>query len=282
MGRQCNVVHIASNITFNTGERIMSRQLIVCLAAAIMVMLAGMSGLASANLIVNPNFDYTVNSDSVHSAGLTDPDNSYILPNSGTGAVDFYGPPAGAKDGTATLPGWTLGGDSGCQSVVQGSSSLFYVTPSSAAVGWAMLGSGSSISQTITTGALTPGNAYHLSVDFYSRNDSMAADWSSVKVLLKDGSGTTLAGYQGGDLGGSTTAFVGGTGWTNAFGRATVDYTAGASVTGLQVVVGLTGTADVQACFTNVNLDIVPEPGAFVLSATGLLGLLAYAWRKRK
>ena len=27
---------------------------------------------------------------------------------------------------------------------------------------------------------------------------------------------------------------------------------------------------------------VVPEPGAFALLATGMLGLLAYAWKKRK
>ena len=34
---------------------------------------------------------------------------------------------------------------------------------------------------------------------------------------------------------------------------------------------------------SNVYFDaIVPEPGTMVLLATGLIGLLAYAWRKRK
>ncbi len=32
----------------------------------------------------------------------------------------------------------------------------------------------------------------------------------------------------------------------------------------------------------NIRLDIVPEPSAIVLFSTGILGLLAYAWRKRK
>jgi PEP-CTERM motif len=31
-----------------------------------------------------------------------------------------------------------------------------------------------------------------------------------------------------------------------------------------------------------VNPSTVPEPGAFVLLATGLAGLLAYAWRRRR
>ena len=31
-----------------------------------------------------------------------------------------------------------------------------------------------------------------------------------------------------------------------------------------------------------VGTTAIPEPSALVLAATGLLGLLAYAWRKRK
>ena len=36
------------------------------------------------------------------------------------------------------------------------------------------------------------------------------------------------------------------------------------------------------AQFANFSLTTVPEPGAMVLLATGLIGLLAYAWRKRR
>lgn len=36
------------------------------------------------------------------------------------------------------------------------------------------------------------------------------------------------------------------------------------------------------ATFSNFSLTTVPEPGAIVLLVTGLLGLLAYAWRKRR
>ena len=32
----------------------------------------------------------------------------------------------------------------------------------------------------------------------------------------------------------------------------------------------------------NVRFSAVPEPSTFVLLGTGLFGLLAYAWRKRK
>jgi hypothetical protein len=35
-------------------------------------------------------------------------------------------------------------------------------------------------------------------------------------------------------------------------------------------------------CLDNVGIGAVPEPTAFVLLSTGMFGLLAYAWRKRK
>lgn len=41
-------------------------------------------------------------------------------------------------------------------------------------------------------------------------------------------------------------------------------------------------TAWVITSAGNMDFAVVPEPGAMVLFATGLLGLLAYAWRKRK
>ena len=36
------------------------------------------------------------------------------------------------------------------------------------------------------------------------------------------------------------------------------------------------------AAYDSVSVGVVPEPSALLLMATGLIGLLAYAWRKRK
>jgi hypothetical protein len=58
---------------------------------------------------------------------------------------------------------------------------------------------------------------------------------------------------------------------------------------GQQLLIRLTGTsaADERIEFANVRLDgplgpIVPEPNTLVLSVMGLVGLLCYAWRKRR
>ena len=57
-------------------------------------------------------------------------------------------------------------------------------------------------------------------------------------------------------------------------------------VTGLNFRMGDTRTTDPDSAgwIDNYVLDDpkVPEPGTLVLLATGLIGLLCYAWRKRK
>jgi hypothetical protein len=74
----------------------------------------------------------------------------------------------------------------------------------------------------------------------------------------------------------------------------TLTYTSGASVpAGQALEIRLRGIANVQdppintqfwTVYDNVRLtsESVPEPGTLVLFATGLIGLLAYGWRKRR
>ena len=54
-------------------------------------------------------------------------------------------------------------------------------------------------------------------------------------------------------------------------------------VTGARVyTAALTGDQVLQNFNAGINNIITPEPSTLVLLATGLLSLLAYAWRKRK
>lgn len=47
------------------------------------------------------------------------------------------------------------------------------------------------------------------------------------------------------------------------------------------VLYGVSSGSTEKIAFDNVRLDYVPEPSALVLALAGLLGLIAYAWRKR-
>ena len=50
------------------------------------------------------------------------------------------------------------------------------------------------------------------------------------------------------------------------------------------VTIAIGAGGNVQYVLDSVSLSsaVIPEPGAFMLLATGLIGLLAYAWRRRR
>jgi hypothetical protein len=65
----------------------------------------------------------------------------------------------------------------------------------------------------------------------------------------------------------------------------TVNYTAVASDVGRDMYVLLYNPGSIQVQLDNVSgtwTHTIPEPGTFTILFCGLLGLLAYAWRKRK
>lgn len=114
---------------------------------------------------------------------------------------------------------------------------------------------------------LTPGGRYDGTVWSHDANVvggvSRISDWSANGVLVKDdyelarGVPTSNADYQ---FGFSTRA--------NGLGEILIEARQ----------VGTNASVILNA----LQLDAVPEPGAVVLLAIGMTGLLAYAWRKRR
>ena len=98
------------------------------------------------------------------------------------------------------------------------------------------------------------------------------ANWSTVFTLSAGNGGdtatTTGATRKISDGVGVAYNFL--DGCTDAAGKVTLEF---------WVASGSSGN---QAAFNGFQLDVVPEPSTLVLLATGLIGLLCYAWRKRK
>jgi hypothetical protein len=128
-----------------------------------------------------------------------------------------------------------------------------------------------------TEHTIVPGETYTLK--FYAgssleQNANWA--WSGMTANLLDGSGTVIGSQV------ITTAPTAGT-----FSLYTLNATASASNTGLLTVQFVSEAKPAGSNFAheyvdNVSLTATPEPSTLVLVASGLLGLLCYAWKKRK
>jgi hypothetical protein len=123
-----------------------------------------------------------------------------------------------------------------------------------------------------TAHTIVPGET--LSLSFYAGNE-LANKWAGLTASLLDGSGAVIGSQH------VVTAPAAGT-----FSQYTLNATAASGNSGLLTVqfTGDPGSAGLaHACLDMVTLSsTVPEPSTLVLVASGLISLLAYAWRKRK
>lgn len=71
--------------------------------------------------------------------------------------------------------------------------------------------------------------------------------------------------------------------WTELVGNAAVRHGGGINETNyVKITLAVTGTTTMSCGFDGLSLTTIPEPSTMTLMAVGLVGLLAYAWRKRK
>jgi len=207
--------------------------------------LTGFASTARAGLIPNGGFEYP-------SLG-----SGMYAPLSSLSGTDW-------ADTSPTLPAGTQG-----NIVIATNGSAYGAPTAPEGVQVAVLKmAGATLSQTLT--GLTPGT-YEL-----SWMDAARSSGGNPYQLLVDSQ--VVFGGATGFLPTSTTAFASRTSssFTVTGTSATVKFF------GVGIGSDITDGSDVSTFVDNVTITAIPEPGMIVLTATGLLGLLAYAWRRRR
>lgn len=247
-----------------------------CAATVCVALSIAIAGLANATPInvVNPGFDYTTAS-GVNTPGWSS-DSALVGDNSTP--TPFTAWPTGS-DATVTVAGWSS--TNGNAGVEQLGASNWYAgnyPGEGNAVGLANGAGGAALNgylYQMLPGQLKPNTTYTLAATLYSRVDWFPSASDIVIVLSASNVGLT----------GGVTSIVMPT--SSGPGTATYTVTTGNTVPSndLKIVLGnSTASGFTQVAFDNVTLSgsTIPEPSTITMGVSSMIGLFAYAWRRRK
>lgn len=238
----------------------MSRKITSCVLLVLAIFGTALSNVGSANSI------------SITNASFENPkldDGAYTTPKDGDGWCSWTSGGGASYIINPDSSSYASASGSGTPTGANGANLLGIVTGLNVAaetVAWQDVGS-----------TFEDGKTYRLDVAVGKRLVGLApADTFSISI--RTAANTTLAQYNGtaDDL------------TSGAFVDKSVSYTVSNSAvvgSGIRVMLGLgTGSHGYQQAidFDNVRLSTIPEPGTLALLTAGVIGLICYAWRKRK
>ncbi len=173
--------------------------------------------------------------------------------------------------GGYNLVGWTGGADSelGDYGATHGGNYALHVY------------SGNTKTQENTYADGFAANVTSLSFSGWGHAQDNALEYANIDIVTGNWDGTTLTVHD------SLTLSTNNTSWTELTGSLDVKHGAGVGMTNYVKVVLSTVYSDANytaTLFDDISLktSAIPEPTTMVMTLIGLIGLVAYAWRKRK